>query len=81
MTETKQILYKIMCLCCKCADSKTDFVVEFDTRKTSIELRIFYEGWDGTTQRHNKTDYIIAGFEDLDRLKVIFEKLEQLNIN
>lgn len=81
MTEIKQILYKIMSLCCECTDSKTDFVVEFDTRKTSIELRIFYEGWNCTIPRRNKTDYIIADFEDLDRLKVIFEKLKQLNIN
>ncbi len=54
--------------------SVPDIVFELDTRKKSIEIRIFPKGWE-QFQNGNRADYIISDFEDNKRLNLIIHKL------
>ena len=54
--------------------SVPDIVVALDTRKKSLELRIFPKGWE-QFQNGNRADYIISDFEDNKRLNLIIHKL------
>ncbi|HIT73691.1 MAG TPA: hypothetical protein IAD10_08540 [Candidatus Fimicola cottocaccae] len=54
--------------------SVPDIVFELDTRKKSIEIRIFPKGWE-QFQNGNRADYIISDFNDNKRLNLIIDKL------
>lgn len=76
--ETKEILLNIMNLCVECIKIKEDYVVEFDKRKQAVELRIFYNGWNGLISHKNNTEYIITSFSDIQGLKKILKKISEL---
>lgn len=69
-------IIKILELCIEInkISSVPDIVFELDTRKKSIEIRIFPKGWE-QFQNGNRADYIISDFEDNKRLNLIIHKL------
>lgn len=69
-------IIKILELCIEInkISSVPDIVFELDTRKKSIEIRIFPKGWE-QFQNGNRADYIISDFEDNKRLNLIIDKL------
>ncbi len=69
-------IIKILKLCIEInkISSVPDIVFELDTRKKSIEIRIFPKGWE-QFQNGNRADYIISDFEDNKRLNLIIDKL------